>query len=278
LPIPLNLKATVHLENGIKNIESNNVVGLLEGKDPVLKNEYVVYMAHWDHFGIGEPINGDSIYNGASDNAIGVASLFEIAKAFNNASEGPSRSVVFLSVTAEEQGLLGSEYYTEHPIFPLEKTLAVINIDGLNTYGRTKDVTIIGYGQSNLDEYIEKAAKNMQDRIITEDPEPEKGFYYRSDHFNFAKKGVPALDPDQGTIYIGKPENYGIELREWYNENIYHSPFDEVRDDWDLSGAIEDLQLFFTVGYMLTETDTWPVWNDTSEFKAIREASLRANN
>lgn len=278
LPIVLNTKGSVHLENSIKNIESNNVVGVLEGKDPVLKKEYVVYMAHWDHFGIGDPINGDSIYNGANDNAIGVASLFEIAKAFNNANEGPSRSVVFLSVTAEEQGLLGSEYYTEHPIFPLEKTLAVVNIDGLNTYGRTKDVTIVGYGQSNLDEYIEKAANNMQGRIITKDPEPEKGFYYRSDHFNFAKKGVPALDPDQGSIYIGKPENYGIELRRWYNENIYHSPFDEVRDDWDLSGAIEDLQLFFTVGYMLTETGAWPVWNNSSEFKAIREASLKANN
>lgn len=273
-PISLNIKGSVYLENSIKNIESNNVIGLLEGKDPVLKNEYVVYMAHWDHFGIGEPINGDAIYNGASDNAIGVASLFEIAKAFNSANAGPSRSVVFLSVTAEEQGLLGSAYYTEHPIFSLEKTLAVINIDGLNTYGRTKDITIVGYGQSNLDEYIEKAANIMQGRIITEDPEPEKGFYYRSDHFNFAKKGVPALDPDQGTIFIGKPENYGYELRNWYNENIYHSPFDEVRDDWDLSGGIEDLQLLFTVGYMLTETNTWPTWNDTSEFKAIRDASL----
>ena len=274
-PVNLGIKGSVHIDNTIRNINSNNVIGLLEGKDPGLKNEYVVYMAHWDHFGVGDPVNGDAIYNGANDNAIGVASLFELAEAFNSASMGPSRSVIFLSVTAEEQGLLGSQYYAEHPVFPLNKTIGVVNIDGLNTYGRTKDITVVGYGQSNLDEYIENAAKNMQGRIITPDPEPEKGFFYRSDHFNFAKKGVPALDPDQGTIYIGKPDNFGIELRDWYNENIYHSPFDEVRDDWDLSGAIEDLQLFFTVGYMMTETDTWPVWKENSEFKAIREASLK---
>ena len=276
-PVNLGVKGSVHIDNSVKNIESNNVIGLFEGKDPVLKNEYVVYMAHWDHFGVGDPVNGDAIYNGANDNAIGVASLFELAEAFNNAGVGPSRSVIFLSVTAEEQGLLGSQYYTEHPTFPLEKTIGVVNIDGLNTYGRTKDITVVGYGQSSLDEYIEKAAKNMQGRIITIDPEPEKGFFYRSDHFNFAKKGVPALDPDQGTIFIGKPDDYGIKLREWYNENIYHSPFDEVRDDWDLSGAVEDLQLFFTVGYMMTETDTWPVWKESSEFRAIREASLKSS-
>ena len=276
-PVNLGVKGSVHMDNSVKNIESNNVIGLFEGKDPVLKNEYVVYMAHWDHFGVGDPVNGDAIYNGANDNAIGVASLFELAEAFNNAGVGPSRSVIFLSVTAEEQGLLGSQYYTEHPTFPLEKTIGVVNIDGLNTYGRTKDITVVGYGQSSLDEYIEKAAKNMQGRIITIDPEPEKGFFYRSDHFNFAKKGVPALYPDQGTIYIGRPESYSIELREWYNENIYHSPFDEVRDDWDLSGAVEDLQLFFTVGYMMTETDTWPVWKESSEFRAIREASLKSS-
>jgi Zn-dependent M28 family amino/carboxypeptidase len=274
-PVNLGVKGSVHIDNTIRNIKSNNVIGLFEGKDPALKNEYVVYMAHWDHFGIGEPINGDAIYNGASDNAIGVSSLFELAEAFNSAGSGPSRSVIFLSVTAEEQGLLGSQYYTEHPIFPLNKTLGVINMDEINTYGKTKDITVIGYGQSNLDEYIENAAKNMQGRIITPDPEPEKGFFYRSDHFNFAKKGVPALNPGQGTIYIGKPDNYGIQLREWYNENIYHTPFDEIKNDWDLSGAVEDLQLFFIVGYMMTETDTWPAWKKNSEFRAIREASLK---
>jgi Zn-dependent M28 family amino/carboxypeptidase len=276
-PIDLGVKCSLHLDNAIKKIQSNNVVGLIEGKDPSLKNEYVVYMAHWDHFGIGEPVNGDAIYNGASDNAIGVAGLFELAKAFKSATSGPSRSVIFLSVTSEEQGLLGSQYYTEHPIFPLNKTLSAINIDGLNTNGRTKDITIVGYGQSNLDEYTENAAKNLQNRIITPDPEPEKGFFYRSDHFNFAKNGVPALDPDTGTIFIGKPADYGIKVREEYNENIYHTPFDEVKDYWDLSGAVEDLQLLFAVGYMVTETDIWPEWKEGSEFKAIREASLKSS-
>jgi Zn-dependent M28 family amino/carboxypeptidase len=270
----LHTKANVNFDNAIKKVQSNNVAGLLEGRDNKLKNEYVLYMAHWDHFGIGTPKNGDAIYNGATDNAMGVSALFELAKAFNMSENGPSRSVVFLSVTAEEQGLLGSQHYAEHPLFPLNKTLAVINMDGLNTFGKTKDITIVGYGKSTMDEYAENAAK-MQGRIISKDPETEKGFYYRSDHFNMAKKGVPALDPDQGTIYIDKSEDYGMQRREWYNENIYHTPFDEYDESWDLTGAIEDLQLLFTVGYMLTETNVWPVWKEGSEFKAIREASLK---
>jgi Zn-dependent M28 family amino/carboxypeptidase len=182
---------------------------------------------------------------------------------------------VFLSVTAEEQGLLGSEYYAVTPIYPLAKTAANINMDGLNVNGRTKDLTLVGYGASDLDDYAKDAA-GEQGRIIRPDAEPEKGFYYRSDHFNFAKQGVPALDPDEGIEYIGKPADYGEKVRNDYTEHRYHQPSDIVTPDWDLSGAREDLKVFFAVGYRVAEADKFPEWKPGNEFKAKRDEMLKA--
>jgi Zn-dependent M28 family amino/carboxypeptidase len=233
-----------------------------------------VYTAHWDHLGIGPAVNGDRIYNGAQDNASGTAGLLEIAHSFANLPTPPKRSILFVSVTAEEQGLLGSEYYAVTPVYPLAKTAANINMDGLNVYGRTKDITLIGLGASDLDDYVKDAA-GEQGRVIRPDPEPEKGFYYRSDHFNFAKQGVPALDPDSGIDYVGKPADYGKKVRDNYTEHDYHQPSDIVRPDWDLSGAREDLKVFLAVGYRIAEADKLPEWKPGNEFKAKRDAMLK---
>ena len=273
-PVPLGLKASMAVKNTLRTIDSQNVVAKLEGSDPVLKNEYVIYSAHWDHLGIGAPVNGDRIYNGALDNASGVATVLEIARAFTQVQPQPKRSILFLMVTAEEQGLLGSQYYSIAPLYPLNKTLANINIDGVNQWGRTKDITVIGMGASDLDDYL-KAAAAEQGRVLRSDPEPEKGFYYRSDHFNFAKQGVPALDPDAGIDFIGKPPEYGRKKRDEYTEKDYHAPSDQVKPDWDLTGAVEDAQLLFAVGYRVANADKFPEWKPGNEFKAKRDESLK---
>ena len=262
------------VKNALRTVDSQNVVAKLDGSDPTLKDEYVVYSAHWDHLGVGAPVNGDKIYNGALDNASGVATVLELAKAFTQIQPPPRRSILFLMVTAEEQGLLGSQYYATTPLYPLNKTVANINIDGVNQWGRAKDFTVIGMGASDLDDYL-KAAADEQGRILRADPEPEKGFYYRSDHFNFAKQGVPALDPDAGIDYIGKDPAYGEAKRDEYTEKDYHAPSDEIKPDWDLSGAVEDGQLLFAVGYRVANADKFPEWKAGNEFKATREASLK---
>jgi Zn-dependent M28 family amino/carboxypeptidase len=254
------------IHNKLRTIQSRNVLGKLEGSDQALKDQYVVYTAHWDHLGIGKPVNGDNIYNGALDNASGVGSVLEIARAFTEVQPPPKRSILFLLVTAEEQGLLGSEFYATNPIYPLQKTAAVINIDGVNQWGRTKDITVIGLGASDLDDYVRQAASE-QGRTVRPDPEPEKGFYYRSDHFNFAKQGVPALDPDSGVEYVGKPADYGQKKRDEYTTRDYHAPSDQIKPDWDLSGAVEDDQLLFTVGYRVSNADKLPEWKPGNEFQ-----------
>lgn len=270
-PTELNVRASLALQNKIRRIESHNVIAKLEGSD--LKDQYVIYVAHWDHLGVGIPDSrGDRIYNGAHDNATGVAGLIELAHAFKRLR--PRRSIIFLAVTAEEKGLLGSKYYAENPLYPLEKTVAAINMDGLNTYGRTRDVTVIGLGQSTLDDVLRLAAAR-QGRRLRPDPEPEKGFYYRSDHFSFAKVGVPALFLNSGIEYIGKPAGWGLKKREEYTRNDYHKPSDEVKPDWDLSGAVEDLQLLMDVGYRVANADRYPEWKPGSEFKSKREAMLK---
>ncbi|HEY1301948.1 MAG TPA: M28 family metallopeptidase [Vicinamibacterales bacterium] len=273
-PVPLGgVQASMAIKNTLRTIDSRNVIAKLEGSDPQLKNEYVIYSAHWDHLGIGAPVNGDNIYNGALDNASGVASVLEIAKAFKRVAPQPRRSILFLMVTAEEQGLLGSQYYSVTPLYPLDKTVATINIDGVNQWGRTKDITVIGLGASDLDDYLRQAAQE-QGRTLSPDPEPEKGFYYRSDHFNFAKQGVPALDPDSGTEFIGKPEDWGKKKRDEFTEHDYHAPSDEIKPDWDLSGAAEDDQLLFAVGYRVANADKMPEWKPGNEFKAKRDAMM----
>jgi Zn-dependent M28 family amino/carboxypeptidase len=273
-PVPLGLTASVALKNTLRNVDSRNVLAKLEGSDPALKNEYVVYSSHWDHLGIGEPVNGDKIYNGALDNASGVATLLEIAKAFKQVKPQPKRSILFLMVTAEEQGLLGSEYYSVTPVYPLEKTLANINMDGVNQWGRTKDVTVIGMGASDLDDYLRDAAAE-QGRTLRPDPESEKGFYYRSDHFNFAKQGVPALYADTGVEFIGKPAEYSQQKRDEYTSNDYHKPSDQIKPDWDLSGAVEDAELMLAVGYRVANADKFPEWKPGNEFKAKRDEMLK---
>lgn len=274
-PVDLKSRAKLQIKQKLRRIESNNVVGKLEGADAKLKDEYVIYTSHWDHFGVGEADStGDKIYNGALDNATGTGAVLEIARAFKAAQPAPRRSILFLFVTAEEKGLIGSKYYAENPIYPLEKTVAVINIDGINQWGPTSDITVIGLGNSTLDDVLRQAAAEKR-RTLTPDPEPEKGFYYRSDHFSFAKQGVPALDPSDGTQFIGKPADFGKKKRDEYTANDYHKPSDEIKPDWDLSGGAEDMRLLFTVGYRVANADKFPEWKPGTEFKARREEMLR---
>ena len=274
-PVPLGVTASVRLRNGLRTVNSRNVVAKLAGSDTARRDEYVIYTAHWDHFGIGEPMNGDSIYNGAADNATGTAGLLTLAKAYAAMKTPPSRSILFLAVTAEEQGLLGSQYYATNPIYPLDKTLAVINMDMLNTAGPTKDLTVIGLGASDLDDYA-TAAAGEQGRKLRPDAEPEKGFYYRSDHFNFAKQGVPAFYSESGVEFTGKPGDYGMKKRDEYTEARYHKPQDEIQPDWDMTGAVEDLEFFLTMGYRVAEAQKFPEWKPGNEFRAAREKQLQA--
>jgi Zn-dependent M28 family amino/carboxypeptidase len=232
-----------------------------------------MYVAHWDHLGKDESLSGDQVYNGAADNATGTAALIELARAFSLAPQRPRRSVLFLAVTAEEQGLLGSRHYGENPLYPAARTVAAFNMDVLNTWGRTRDLTIVGMGQSELDDIAAEVAAELG-RTLNPDPEPEKGFYYRSDHFSFAKAGIPAFYADPGIDYLDKPEGYGIEKRQRYTTDDYHKPSDEVKADWDLSGALEDLTFLYRMGTRLADGDAWPAWSDTSEFRAIRDAQF----
>jgi Zn-dependent M28 family amino/carboxypeptidase len=273
-PVALDAKASFTVKNDLRDVDSHNAIAKLEGSDARLKDQYVMYTAHWDHEGRDPALKGDQIYNGAIDNASGVAGLLEIAQAYTKLNPAPKRSILFLSITAEEKGLLGSEYYAENPLYPLKNTLADINMDGLNQWGKTKDLVIVGLGNSTLDDIAAEVAKS-QGRVIVPDAEPEKGFYYRSDHFEFAKVGVPALDADAGIDYIGKPAGYGQKKRDEYTMNDYHKPSDEVKPDWDLSGAVEDLQLFFQVGYRVAEAAQFPEWKPGTEFKAKRDAMMK---
>jgi Zn-dependent M28 family amino/carboxypeptidase len=274
-PVPLGIHAKLTIHNGLRTIDSHNVIAKLPGSDPDLKNSYVIYTAHWDHFGIGPEVNGDKIYHGAVDNASGTAALLEMARAYKALPRPPRRTILFLSVTAEEQGLLGSQYYVEHPLYPLARTALDINMDGMNVSGRTHDIVQIGRGVSTLDDVVEAVAAE-QGRVVKLDPEPEKGFYYRSDHFEFAKNGIPAFDPDEGVEFIGKPEGWGLEERRKFTAERYHKPADKIQPDWDLTGAVEDSQLYFLVGYRVATDPHAPEWKPGAEFKAIRDASLKA--
>ena len=272
-PLPLFGKASWRVRNTTRRIQSRNVIAKLEGSDPELKDAYVVYSAHWDHFGRNPALKGDQILNGALDNASGVAQMLEIAKAFTKLGKPPKRSVLFLAVTGEEASLLGAKHYAQHPLYPLDRTLANINIDGANQWGRTSDVVVVGLGNSTLDDVLDTVV-TATGRTIVPDPEPEKGFFYRSDHFEFAKEGVPALYADAGVNYVGKPAGWGLQKRAEYTANDYHKPSDEIKPDWDLSGAVEDGQMLFEVGYRVAQSPVWPEWKPGTEFKAKREAML----
>lgn len=270
-PVDLGLIAAGHLDSSIRTVTSYNVVGSFEGADPSVADEYIVFTAHWDHFGVGDPVDGDDIYNGAFDNATGTAGLLEIAEGWVN--EAPRRSVLFIATTAEESGLLGSAYYVENPVVPLAKTLAVINIDGGNVWGPTENMTIVGLGNSTLDDDL-TAVLAEQGRTVVPDPEPEKGFFYRSDHFPFARAGVPALYTDYGTVFVGKPPEFSQQVRDDYNQHRYHQPSDEFDPSWDFSGAQQDFEALLRTALRIAAADTWPEWRDGNEFKATRDAML----
>jgi Zn-dependent M28 family amino/carboxypeptidase len=273
-PVTLNAKANFDIKNTLREINSNNVVGKLEGSEPNLKNEYVVYSAHWDHLGRDPKLQGDQIFNGALDNASGIAALLEIAEAFTKLPTPPKRSILFLAVTAEEKGLLGAKYYATNPLYPLNKTAANINMDGVNQWGRTKDISMVGDDNSTLIDFLKEIA-SAQGRVVNPDAEPEKGFYYRSDHFEFAKQGVPALYTDAGQEYIGKDAAYSKQKRDEYTNNDYHKVSDQIKPDWDLSGAVEDVQMLTWIGYRVAQTEKLPEWKAGTEFKAKRDESMR---
>jgi Zn-dependent M28 family amino/carboxypeptidase len=271
-PVPLGVTASITLRNKLRTIDSQNVLAKLEGSDPALKDEYVVYTAHWDHLGKGP----EGIYHGAQDNALGCASLLELGRALTKIVVPPKRSILFLAVTAEEQGLLGSQYYSVTPVYPLARTLANINMDSWNVNGRTRDMTLVGYGFSELDDFARDAA-GEQGRLVHGDTEPEKGFYYRSDHFNFAKQGVPALDvhSNSNMDYIGKPKEYAEQVQSEWTARHYHQPSDVVTPNWDLTGTREDLKVFLAMGYRVAQAAKYPEWKPGTEFRAKREEQLK---
>ncbi|MFB9067474.1 M28 family metallopeptidase [Pseudofulvimonas gallinarii] len=263
--VPLEgVTASSSIRNQIREATSNNVVGIIEGSER--PDEYVLYMGHWDHLGrsFSAP-GGDGIYNGAIDNATGVAGVLEIGEAF--AASPPKRSVILLLVTLEESGLLGSRYYTEHPLFPLHKTAAVINLDAMSVIGPARDMTVVGFGNSSLDDLLVEALKPSQ-REARAEPTPENGFYFRSDHFNFAKKGVPALYAKGGPDHVEKGVEYGHAQAADYGQHRYHKPADEFDPSWDLRGVVEDLDVLFNVGNVIASGEDWPQWRPTSEFRA----------
>lgn len=269
--VDLKAKISISLNNTIKHSVSKNVVGILPGTDRA--DEYIIHMAHWDHLGKDETLEGDQIYNGASDNATGTAGLIELAAAYS-AGERPRRSIMFLAVAAEEQGTLGSEYYAENPLVPHDKTVAAINMDVLNNLGPTHDVTIVGYGSSELDDYVDAAVKAVG-RVANPDPSPEKGSYYRSDHFSLAKFGVPAIYFGSGVDHIEKGREWMMAQEEDYDANRYHKVSDEYSPDWDMGGAVADLKLMYNIGLKLANEDSFPNWREGNEFRAKRDAMMQ---
>ena len=268
--LPLGVTATGGVRNVIRHAKSPNVAGVMPGKDH--PDEYVIYVAHWDHFGRSPKISGDNIFNGAVDNGTGIAGILTIAQGFRAMVPGPSRSVLFIAATAEESGLIGSEHYAEHPLVPLEKTAAVINIDAMVPLGRAKDVEVVGFGASELEDLLVAAAKS-QGRTLIPDRRSEAGYYYRSDHFNFAKAGVPALYIKSGTTLRDGPPGAGLARYDEYYAVRYHKPGDQYDASWDVSGTMEDLKLLFEVGARVANRRTWPNWYEGNEFRAARDAS-----
>jgi Zn-dependent M28 family amino/carboxypeptidase len=274
-PVPLKARASFALRNTLRTVSSRNVIGKLTGSDPDLRNEYVMYSAHWDGFGRNPAFAGDQILNGALDNGSGMAEMLAIAEAFTRMSPRPKRSILFLAPTAEESGMLGARHYAAHPLWPLERTLADINMDIMNFWGRTRAIVSVGHGMTTLDEVLAAEAAK-QDRAVLPDPEPEKGYFYRSDHFELAKRGVPALHfLHPGADYRDKPADFGQRMRDLYTTNDYHKVSDEVKADWDLRGAVEDVELLTAVGAAVANGSTYPEWKPGTEFKAVREKSRK---
>jgi Zn-dependent M28 family amino/carboxypeptidase len=275
-PVPLGVTTSLTLQNQLAQARTANVIGRLPGSDPALADEVVVYTAHHDHLGIGTPdASGDQIYNGALDNAAGVAQVLALADAFQQLPVAPRRSMLFLFVAAEEQGLLGSKYYAAHPTHAPGRIAANINYDGGNIWGKTRDITFIGLGKSSLDDVVKRIAES-QGRVVKPDQFPDRGYYYRSDQFNFAKVGVPAVFFDTGTDFVDQPAGWGKERIKQFEEVRYHQPSDEIDDSWSFEGMIEDASLGFWAGLEIANTDAMPSWLPGDEFEAVRKAALEA--
>jgi len=272
VPVPLGVTLSTAFTSVVARSTTANVLGLVRGTDPKLRDQFVVITAHHDHLGrkTGAP-GDDTIYNGAVDNALGVAALLPVARVIK--AQNPKRSVLFAAVAAEEQGLLGSRYLVEHPPVPTRQMIANVNIDGLNIWGRTRDVSVIGLGKSTLDDTLRRLAKD-QGRVVMPDDLSDRGFFYRSDQFNFARKGVPAAYFSSGQDFVGRPPGWGREQREKWEATHYHQPSDEVRDDWDLGGAVEDIELVRRLVLEVANADAAPLWTKGDEFEATRKADL----
>jgi len=272
-PVPLGLTASLDFKNDIRKYESQNVIGLLPGSER--PDEYVLHTAHWDHLGHCTPDEtGDDICNGAVDNATGTAALVAMAEAHAKAG-APKRSLVFLAVTAEEQGLLGADYYAAHPVFPLDHTVGGVNIDALRMMGPARDVTVVGGGKSQLDSYLDAALAKVG-RVATPEPTPEKGYYYRSDHFTLAKRGVPMIYLESGQDLVDGGVEVGKVKWAEYEDKAYHGPNDEFREDWPWDGFVQEIELYYLIGRMLADSSSWPNWLPGDEFRAIRDESCAA--
>jgi Zn-dependent M28 family amino/carboxypeptidase len=274
-PIALNAKGSFDIKQQVRSFKSHNVIGKLDGSDPKLKSENVIFTAHWDHLGKHPELQGDQIFNGAVDNASGVAAVISLARAYSKLDPPPKRSLLFMSTTAEEAGLLGAEYYAQHPLYPLEKTLADINIDSMNVWGETRDVEDTSFGMSSLDDLLGKAAET-QKRATIPNPRPEKGSIYRADNFEFSKVGLPSLYIGKNEHLLSRPADAPLRGDE-FDLHDYHQVSDEVKPDWDLSGAVQDVQLLFLVGYDVANGDKFPEWKPGNEFKPKRDAMTRSN-
>ncbi len=271
--VPMGVTASAHLDNHIYRGASRNVVALLPGTTH--PDEYVIHTAHWDHLGRCTAVDGDDICNGALDNATGTAGLVALAEA-HAAAGAPERSLLFLAVTAEESGLLGSAYYASNPIFPLAQTVGGINMDGLNVIGLARNIVVVGYGKSELENYLDRAAA-AQGRTVEPEPSPERGFFFRSDHFSLARPGVPMLYAESGEDLVNGGRPAGRAAAEDYTVNRYHAPADEYDPNWNWDGAIQDLELYFAIARELANSRDWPNWNPDAEFRAARDASRAAS-
>ncbi|MDQ3811242.1 MAG: M28 family peptidase, partial [Chloroflexota bacterium] len=273
-PVSTGITIDARFANRIEHLQSENVVGVVRGRDPKRSDEYVSFTAHWDHLGIGPKVDGDSIYNGASDNASGVADMLAVARAAA-AGPAPRRSLLFVFVTGEESGLLGSAYFAQHPTVPIDKIVANINVDGGNLFGRTRDLRVLGADKSSLGPLLSRLVAREQMHLSPEE-HPERGHFYRSDHFSFAKAGVPAISMGAGNEFIGRPKGWGVEQEEDYTAHRYHQPSDEYSADFDLSGAAQLAQIVLRLGLHLANTADRPSWNANAEFRRARDATRKS--
>ncbi|HTW36971.1 MAG TPA: M28 family peptidase [Steroidobacteraceae bacterium] len=276
-PVPLKARMHFTIDNTWEDIESHNVVGRVEGSDPKLRSQYVIYTAHWDHFGWDPKLPGgkhEQIYHGARDNASGVAALLELARAYEALPRSPKRSILFIATTGEERGLLGARYYARHPLYPLRDTAADINMDVMPTWGRTRDVELISAGKSNIDDTV-RAEAHALGMVVEPDLHPERGTVYRADQLEFARVGVPVVYLHDGLQVIGKPAGFGEHQEDDYIAHHYHQVTDVIDPRWDLSGAVQQIDLLFRIGYSIAQTAAYPQWNPDAEFRAVREKTMQ---